>query len=800
QKITRRHPSAGIEMEAVNFVPVSGETVELMRVTVRNVSRRPVRVTPTSAVPLFGRALANKHDHEHVTSLLHRTRQLPEGVLVSPTMLFNEEGHTEIRRAYFVFGLSGRGEKSVGSFPTFESFYSDGGTWSSPAAVVENLPPRKLSSAEINGKETVGALRFKDETLKPGASREYLIMFGTASDPAEAGRVFRRFSGAGAFDRAWDEVKAFWRGKTRSISFASRDRDFDSWMNWVMLQPILRRIWGCSFLPDHDYGKGGKGWRDLWQDLLSLIMIEPETVRGDLINNFKGIRVDGSNATIIGEKPGEFVADRNAISRVWMDHGVWPLLTALLYIHQTGDENILFESATYFRDPQLSRGMQKDLAWVPSYGRHLKTKSGQVYEGSVLEHLLIQHLVPFFNVGEHNLIRLENADWNDGLDMASQRGESVAFMAMYGGNLFALADVIEHAAQTGSFEEIQVSREVLTLLDTMGTVPCRYDSVQDKKSLLFDAYFPSVQPEISGEKVGLPVKDVAADLRRKGNWIFGKIRDEEIVTVKNGGKTHRWFNGYYDNQGRRVEGRRDGKIRMTLTGQVFPIMSGLAGEKDIKDVIASVRQFLKDKALGGYRLNTDFGVRNDLDLGRAFSFAYGTKENGAFFSHMAVMYAYALYRAGFVREGNEVLRSIVRMCGDTGLARIYPGIPEYFDSEGRGMYHYLTGSASWMILTLLTQVFGIRGEYGDLVINPKLVKEQFSRNGEAGSSFSFAGRKVTVVFENKAGLDYGQYAVKKVLSGEKPLEVKVLSPACVKIKRATLKGRGELVLRVVLGK
>ena len=50
------------------------------------------------------------------------------------------------------------------------------------------------------------------------------------------------------------------------------------------------------FYPDHDYGKGGKGWRDIWQDLLSLILIEPKLVRNNLINNFAGVRIDGSNA------------------------------------------------------------------------------------------------------------------------------------------------------------------------------------------------------------------------------------------------------------------------------------------------------------------------------------------------------------------------------------------------------------------------------------------------------------------------------------------------------------------------
>ena len=72
-------------------------------------------------------------------------------------------------------------------------------------------------------------------------------------------------------------------------------------MRWVSLQPLLRRIYGCSFLPHHDYGRGGRGWRDLWQDCLSLLLMDPGGV-GEMIQaSFGGVRMDGTNATIIGE-------------------------------------------------------------------------------------------------------------------------------------------------------------------------------------------------------------------------------------------------------------------------------------------------------------------------------------------------------------------------------------------------------------------------------------------------------------------------------------------------------------------
>ncbi len=86
---------------------------------------------------------------------------------------------------------------------------------------------------------------------------------------------------------------------------------------------------------------------------------------------------------------------------------------------------------------------------------------------------------------------------------------------------------------------------------------------------------------------------------------------------------------------------RVGDVRMMLTGQVFAIMSGTAQKEQIKVICKSADKYLFDQKAGGYRLNTDF-KEEKFDLGRMFGFAYGEKENGAVFSHMAVMYANAL--------------------------------------------------------------------------------------------------------------------------------------------------------------
>lgn len=789
----------GLSVEAFSFVPVSGENVEVMKIKIENIDTKILTITPTAVVPLFARALANKHDHEHVTSLLNRITQCKNGVIVEPSMVFNEEGHKEAKEVYFCLGQSDLKELLSGTFPTMMSFCGEGGTLARPESILEKRAPKKLKDAELQGKEAVGALQFPEIELKPNHTKEYFVVVGIANNAKTAQEIFNRFASLSKFEKAFEENKDFWQSKGKSIHFETGDAEYNAWIHWVELQPILRRIYGCSFLPDHDYGKGGKGWRDIWQDLLSLILIEPEEVRDTLINNFAGVRIDGSNATIIGSRPGEFVADRNAITRVWMDHGVWPLVTLLLYVNQTGDYDILLEENTYFRDPQMSRTFKKDARWTQAYGNYLKDTNGNIVKGSLIEHMLIEHLVQFFNVGKHNIIRLESADWNDGLDMGFENGESVTFMSFYGGNLLELASALEDFAEMKGIKTIDLAREVFILLDSLNGGKIDYEDPVAKKSLLFDAYFQAVEPEVSGEKQSVAIVDLVSDLRLKAKWIFRHIEKNEKISVSEKGTDYTWFNGYYDNKKVQVEGKKKGKVRMTLTGQVFPVMSGLATKKEVKQVIASVRQFLKDPVLGGFRLNSDFGLNHYLDLGRAFGFAFGTKENGAFFSHMTVMYAFALYSRGFAKEGFEVLDSIYRMSIDTEKSIIFPGIPEYFDSEGRGKYHYLTGSASWYIFTVLTQVFGVSGKRGDLLLAPKLVKEQFGENHQASVSCKFANKEIKITYSNPKGLDFGKYKVGQVTLNDKPVKYENVSESVVLISRNIIeKTKGSVKIGIEL--
>ncbi|MBR4759102.1 MAG: cellobiose phosphorylase, partial [Lachnospiraceae bacterium] len=712
------------------------------------------------------------------------------------TLAFDERGHVPGDTTYFVYGADEAGSTPVSFLGDTDQYIGEGGNFLRPKSLLMPEDTRWLSPGDkIDGREITAVLKFADCTLAAGESRSYQIVMGLTPAGGDPQEIFDTCKTADLAEKAIAASDAYWKDLI-PLHVHTGDKDFDRFMEWVAFQPQLRRIFGCSFLPHHDYGKGGRGWRDLWQDCLALLLTEPEGVGELLLNNFSGIRLDGSNATIIGDAPGEFKADRNGIPRVWMDHGFWPFLTLKLYMDRTGDLNILEKEVGYFKDALVCRTEDRDETYDSDQGVWQLTKNGQAYTGSVIEHLLMENVTAFYDVGEHGHIRLRGADWNDAIDMARERGESVAFTCAYAGNLRDIADTLEVYKERSKNDQISLLSEFGMLINKRSEET--YDDIDSRRDLLYQ-YMRSVSSSIDGTKESWSIDEICRRLRAMSDALMKRIREKEWITddQTNAG----WFNSYYDNSGRKVEGIReeDGgrKVRMMLTGQVFSVMSGTATNENISDIVTSADKYLYDEQIGGYRLNTNFEELK-TDLGRMFGFAYGEKENGAVFSHMAVMYANALYQKGFAQAGFKSLDTLYRTSANYKQSKIFPGIPEYFNNEGRGLYHYLTGAGSWYLLTVITEMFGIKGDAGDLRIEPKLMASQFDADGKASVEFPFAGCDFTAHFTNSTGKEFGEYAIGKVMiDGSKEIAAE---GSFAQIKAEALKelGGGAHVIEVEL--
>jgi len=740
-KVKVTNKKIGLESEITNFVPADNETLEIMTIKLKNISRKKVKITATSAIPLYGRSAENIHDHRHVTSLLNRIYPTNSGIVLKPTMVFDEKSHRLNKTVYFCFGFDSNGNKPTQILPDLESFIGKTSDLEAPEAIINNSKPEINN---IQGKDAIGALRFKTKTLSPLQSQTYIILLGINDKDYSLNRITKKYNTLKKINSAQEKNKLYWK-KISNIEFDLGEPRLNNWLKWVNVQPILRKTFGCSFLPHFDYGKGNRGWRDIWQDYLNLIInnsCNKNNLRSFIINSLCGVRIDGTNATIVAENNKTFISDRNSIPRVWMDHGIWPFFTIQLYLNYTDDTKILFSQIPYFNDGILKRA--KLINPNPNFKKKLLDKNNRVHKASLLEHIMLQHLVQFFNVGKHNNIRLEDADWNDGLDMASEKGESVAFSSFYAENLKQISELLKYLNESKHIKSIKLTKEILPLFDTLSN-PINYNRVHYKISLL-DKYFWSTKEKVSGTKVDIPIEKIISDLKKKSIWIKKHIKNNEFLKIDS--NTH-FFNGYYDNRSKRVEGKNGSKINIMLQSQVFPLMNGLTDKKETLKVLHTVDKYLGHKKTKTYRLNTDF-LEPQINLGRAFSFSYGDKENGSIFSHMNVMFAYALLKNSLNDKAWDILNGLYTLSTDYETSKTFPNLPEYFNLENRGLYSYLTGSASWFIFVLLTEIFGIKGDFSNLLIQPKLCKKIFM-NKSIGVNFKFLNKSVELNYLDKSG-------------------------------------------------
>lgn len=181
------------------------------------------------------------------------------------------------------------------------------------------------------------------------------------------------------------------------------------------------------------------------------------------------------------------------------------------------------KEVSYFKDPHVKRGTEIDQDWNDNYGNEQRTSDNSVYTGSILEHLLIQHLTGFYEVGDHNIYRLRGADWNDALDMANDNGESVAFTAAYSGNLMDLASLIRLLeSQTGT------------------------DSVE-----ILEAYTNQCRHNVTGRKIRISLSELALNLIQKAAWLRQHLQKQEWLDFD---EHEGCYNSYYDNSGKPTDG------------------------------------------------------------------------------------------------------------------------------------------------------------------------------------------------------------------------------------------------------
>ncbi|MFR6563642.1 MAG: hypothetical protein ACLUR5_18330 [Eubacterium ventriosum] len=78
---------------------------------------------------MYARSASNIRDHRHVTSLLHRTFTIKDGIMIYPTLTFDERGHNKNTVFYGALAkemINGKMESPLSFCPVTEEFIGEG--------------------------------------------------------------------------------------------------------------------------------------------------------------------------------------------------------------------------------------------------------------------------------------------------------------------------------------------------------------------------------------------------------------------------------------------------------------------------------------------------------------------------------------------------------------------------------------------------------------------------------------------------------------------------------------------------
>ncbi len=311
-----------------------------------------------------------------------------------------------------------------------EAFLGPYRSYHNPLAVEQG----RCMGSKVFGDNSCGSLQ-TDLTLKPGESREVLVMLGIGDARTFGKKAVVEF---GSLERAELELKKLkdtWHSRLGSLVVQTPDEDLDHTINvWGLYNCLITFAWSRSASLTYNGERDGLGFRDTVQDILGVVAAIPEAARERLELMLTGQVSTGGAMPIVqpfSHQPGQEKAPDPAEYR--SDDCLWFFNTVPAYVNETGD--IEFYNKIL---PYADQG-----------------------EATVIGHLKRALEFNLERTGKHGLPCGLHADWNDCLKLG-YHGESpfVAFQVRLG--LTTYAAIAEHL---GKPEEARWAFEQRDALD-----------------------------------------------------------------------------------------------------------------------------------------------------------------------------------------------------------------------------------------------------------------------------------------------------------------------------------------------
>jgi cellobiose phosphorylase len=300
------------------------------------------------------------------------------------------------------------------------------GRWrseSNPVAVETGV----MQNTEITAGDPVVALQSKI-SLSANSSIDFAVVLEITPKGEKPSLTPLSLNGRGAggegLDRKFSELKHKWDAHLSCVQVQTPDAAFNAMLNvWNQYQAAVTFDMARNSGYYHGGLLFGTGIRDRFQDILGVVMVDPERVRERLIKALNFQFKDGSTLH------NYFVLTNTGERTNHSDTPLWIPFGIIEYLKETADFSILEEVVPYYDDS----------------------------EGTVYEHLVRALDFAIANTGERGMPRIFTGDWNDTLDHVGSEGKGETTWGAFflGYVLQKSLPICEHQGDRQALEKFQ---------------------------------------------------------------------------------------------------------------------------------------------------------------------------------------------------------------------------------------------------------------------------------------------------------------------------------------------------------
>lgn len=264
------------------------------------------------------------------------------------------------------------------------------------------------------------------------------------------------------------------------------------------------------------------------------------------------------------------------------------------------------------------------------------------------------------------------------------------------------------------------------------------------------------------------IRDIAVDKNDEEYITYiDKVQKElKDIINENCWEDDRFIRGFKED-GQVIGSKHDPEASMWLNPQSWSVISGLATKDQAEKALESVHRELNTKY--GVRVMAPSYVDHAFDGALAILFNPSTKENGGIFSQPQ---GWIILAESLMGHGNRAFQYFMESCpaamNDHAEIRVlepyvHGQFVESVDSpfEGRANVHWLTGTASTVMVGCVEGILGMRPDFDGLRIAPSIP------NDWKGFTIDkkFRGKSLHIQVKNESGAESGYKEL--YLNGEK---------------------------------